>query len=460
MKKLEQILFDFLTVHYERHRPLLLGLSGGPDSLALFHLLLLCKERMGVDFAVAHIDHNWRKESTTEAKQLEGLAEEHGIPFHLKSLDPSQFNFSRCKGNLEAICRSERLAFFQALCQQHNYQAVMLGHHAGDHAETVLKRLFEGANLTALAGLAKVSIIDEVPFWRPLLHIKKTSILKWLTEKGLAFFTDPTNVDVAFLRAKMRLRLIPWLSKEFGKEVSAGLCNVGNEALELQEYVGAILQKYLLRIQTCPRGLMLDLSNDCPSSLFEIKHLVRQFVEKGDCVLSREQIQIVSRCLINAEANHKVSVGNQTLFVDRRQLFLFNSFWHDLPSGESISFCEGNFCYREWTVSVEKLRNPVENNQESGWMAAWKGSLKVFLPEGVYRLGSPSIDNCYGKFKNTSLDRWWTTHKVPAFLRNKIPVIWKEDCIQVEFLSPQKQSVIGDYSNRGICVTLTINASC
>lgn len=436
MKNLEQILINFLKNHHEKDRSLLLGLSGGPDSLALFYLLLSCRKKIGLNFSVAHVDHNWRSESSTEAVSLQNLAKHHQVPFHLKTLHPSLL-----KGNLEAICRLERLAFFQELCQQKKYQAVLLGHHADDHAETVLKRLLEGANLLALYGLSPAIVINGVKLWRPFLNIEKKSILNWLKEREIVFFSDETNFNPKFLRAKLRLEIIPRLSKEFGKEVSKSLCHLGAEALELREYFDAVLKKYLRHVQQCSLGVMLDLSQECPEYSFEVKDLVRQFCKRENCFLSREQIELVSRGLHNEEANRCVSIGKKTVFIDRRRIFLLNWVEEELPITR-LALKPGNFSYGHWKISVKEVKERPEKYPEFSWKDLWKDGLEVFLPaEQTYFLGSPFSAGSYGKFRNVSLDKWWTNHKVPAFLRRRVPVIWQDDQIQVELLSEVKREV-------------------
>ena len=152
--KIKQELRRFLRAHYSQGRELLLALSGGPDSQALFHLLV----EFRYPFRVAHVDHAWRPESAKEAKALEELCRQHKIPFHLKTLNPDEM-----QGNLEDACRQERLSYFQELSTQWNCQAVVLGHHADDQAETVLKRLFEGASLEKLAGIRSVGRVSAPP---------------------------------------------------------------------------------------------------------------------------------------------------------------------------------------------------------------------------------------------------------------------------------------------------------
>eukprot|EP01136_Pigoraptor_vietnamica_P021045 Opistho-1_new@70746 len=193
----------FLKRHLVSSGPLLLALSGGNDSLALFHLLLACRRFFGFTLQVAHVDHGWRKTSGEEAKSLADMVEKLGFPFHLHTLSPQSSFADR---NLEAQARKERLAFFKKLYQQHACQALLLAHHADDQAETVLKRLLEGASLFALGGLKEVTTLQEMQVWRPLLSVPKKELASWNMQKGLTPIEDETNSDPRFFALPYALR--------------------------------------------------------------------------------------------------------------------------------------------------------------------------------------------------------------------------------------------------------------
>ncbi len=231
---IEQTVFQFFQNHYDFKSPLLLGLSGGPDSLALFHLLLKYRKQHPFELGIAHVDHGWRQESSEEARLLQNIVEKEGLPFHLKTLLPEDL-----QGNLEAASRDARILFFADLCQKYHYQAVLLAHHADDQAETVLKRVLEGASLPYLCGLRETATVHNVLFWRPLLKINKNEILQWLERHQLKGFDDRTNRDPRFLRGKFRTRILPALSKEFGKQVEKNLERLGAEALEWHHYLNS-----------------------------------------------------------------------------------------------------------------------------------------------------------------------------------------------------------------------------
>lgn len=225
--------------------------------MALYHLL---KEHK-IPFEVAHVNHRWCKEEDEIADAVQKICEQDHIPFHLKVLHLSG-------ANLEDRCREERIAFFMSLSS-----CIVLGHHADDQAETVLKRVFEGAKLHKLKGLSVMSQRAEHLFYRPLLSVRKKVIVDWLEQRQIAFFEDKTNDDPKYLRNRMRQELMPLLSKQFGKEIAPSLCRLGQLSAELDEH----LQKTCGRFE---KGGVIDLSEEPPKSLFEWRAVVSYIFER------------------------------------------------------------------------------------------------------------------------------------------------------------------------------------
>lgn len=215
---------DLLRKAHTRGAPLALGLSGGPDSMALFELLLHHRDARPFELHVIHVDHGWRKESAEEAEALAELSAKHHCPFHLRLLEKTS------EKDLENRARQERLAFFCEVVQSTGAEALCLAHHGDDLAETVLKRLFEGAPLERLGAFGFESQIGDLRIWRPLIGLSKADI----TAIG---FDDATNRDQRFLRARMRLNLIPEIERHFGKGVQSALQRLSKRARNLDAYL-------------------------------------------------------------------------------------------------------------------------------------------------------------------------------------------------------------------------------
>jgi tRNA(Ile)-lysidine synthase len=400
----------FIDKHCIGTEPLLLGLSGGPDSLALFYALLLYRKKHNISFHIAHIDHGWRQESGYEGEQLRQLAKKAGIPFHLRKLNPDEL-----EGNLEKACRLERYRFFSELSQKYSFQGILLGHHSDDQSETVLKRVLEGAHWSNFVGLKSETWINGLRILRPLLNRSKKDIYAFLNQIDVIPFEDATNQDERFLRARMRQTLFPWLNQTFGKNTQASLINLSQEMEEIRDFFDAGSKKLLSRVVEGPFGVFLDLKNYLPSTLLEIKYFLRSFSELHSLQLSRAQYQSCAQSLMSNAANQCYQNGKKRLFVDRQRLYLVDA--HE-------------FSDRSW--SMECSPEVAESNYcSSSFIEVWQGNCKIWLPEGQYCLANWK-DNLANKKK---IDKWWTNHRVPAFLRAFFPLVCQGSVIMHEFLS-------------------------
>lgn len=425
---LQQHVKDFIKKRCDLTRPILLGLSGGPDSLCLFHLLLAIQKETGLKIHVAHVDHRWRPESQQEAHQLSLLAARYNIPFHLRVLEPSLLT-----GNLEAACREERLRFFSELSTQHDCQAVMLGHHANDQAETILKRLFEGGSVVGLVALQEEAKIDLLTIWRPLLAIPKEVLEQWLHERSLTPFDDSTNLDSRFLRGRFRTQIIPALNQTFGKNIQDPLCRFGEEAVQLRDYFDRLTNPYLKETLSSKLGLCLDLQKKCPQEPLVLKHLIKRFCAKEDLVLSYPQLQKATELILSGASNRHLAKGYQTLYIDRKRLFIPHAkALHSLPE-ERLPFQLGRTILGSWAIDVERSDQPTSTLNTS-WKTLWQGSCETIIPFGDHHWTLPSPSDSY-QGRNKTLGEWWTDHQVPAFLRYHIPVLVGEGHVKHEFLT-------------------------
>ncbi|HEY4831930.1 MAG TPA: tRNA lysidine(34) synthetase TilS [Waddliaceae bacterium] len=288
-----------------------MGLSGGPDSMALFHLLL----EANYPFEVAHIDHGWRKESGEEAHYLVKMCTQLGIPFHLKKLSPP----TEMK-NLEDRCRKARLEFFKSVLISQNLKGVFLGHHADDQAETVLKRLFEGASIGKLRGLIPKAEVADVALYRPLLKVKKRDIVNWLDQKGIRYFLDSTNEDTRFLRSRLRNELIPTLATQFGKEVTLNLCRLGEAAAELGDFLEELIAPLRDDIQENSEKISFDFNAHQHLSPFLWKLIIRNLFERRALSLPHSVLEAILAHVQRGSCNKSLQVGGEEVCIHKKSL--------------------------------------------------------------------------------------------------------------------------------------------
>jgi tRNA(Ile)-lysidine synthase len=189
----------------------LAAVSGGPDSVALLHLLARLGPELGLSLGVGHFDHGLRVESREDAAFVAELAGTLSLPCHLGQGEVRDLA-RREKISLQMAGRRLRLAFLRETCRTRGYHKLALGHTADDQIELFWLRLLRGAALTGLKGMEPVAAAGLV---RPLLAVGKEVLLAWLARESLSFRRDASNLSRAYLRNRVRLDLLPQLIRDY-----------------------------------------------------------------------------------------------------------------------------------------------------------------------------------------------------------------------------------------------------
>ena len=200
---LEEVIVFFRTFITEASPSVCVAVSGGSDSVALFHVLNSLKERLGFKrLSIVHVNHRLRGgESDADALFVKNMAQGAGLGFFLKELEkPPGMT------GLEEWGRRERYAFFSGLRETEGFSFIATGHTADDQAETVLMRIIRGCGLKGLRSLLPVR---EDGVIRPLLAVSKHSLRAWLAERKIEFREDSSNDDVRFKRNWIRREVLP-----------------------------------------------------------------------------------------------------------------------------------------------------------------------------------------------------------------------------------------------------------
>lgn len=412
----------FLKIYLRGPHPLLLGYSGGTDSLVLLELLKICSGCTPINIQLAHIDHKWRKESSEQAQKLAEQAHIWGIPFHLHTCRNAQMS--------EEQARKERFSFFSAVYKKIQAQALILAHHANDQAETVLKRILEGAGLQALGAMQPVSSFENMQVWRPLLDVPKASLKEWLHVLGCEPIDDPTNRDRKYLRARMREVIFPQLQTEFGKDIVSPLIKLGKLSHDLVNYFNKKTEKLFSSLISGPFGVWWDLNPFFPLEELEVKFVLKKFFKENKLEISSDTLADLLGHLMKNSANKKFLFKNKTLFVSHRSLFLVDAnfaLFENKRSLSSSSFCEFG---RDWSITISKEE---QNFNKTDWKTTWtSGKISLILPESKYHLILPTQ---LSKPENALLKKNWVTNRVPAFIRQKFPVICREGLLITDLLT-------------------------
>jgi tRNA(Ile)-lysidine synthase len=237
----------------------LVAVSGGPDSVALLHVLYDLREEMELRLEVAHLQHGIRgAEAQEDARFVEELAGKLGLPFHLKEVDLLRIKSTAAKGNLEALARMERYRFFAAVARERKLGKIATAHTQDDQAETVLMWLLRGSGLKGLGGMPATHQLDGTNIEsasglvviRPLLGVSRAEIEEYLNEKDLTFRLDRSNQDLSFLRNWIRLKLIPQLKEKMDRNLPARLAQQAELIREEDDLLNALAHTAINEIRT------------------------------------------------------------------------------------------------------------------------------------------------------------------------------------------------------------------
>lgn len=415
---------DFLKGAVDPSHPILIGFSGGPDSLALVHILLEVKRLFPIEIHLAHVDHSWRQESAKEAEALREMAKEWGLAFHLKTLCPADFK----NGNSENLARSFRYQYFLDTSRQIGAQAVILAHQQDDLAETVLKRMFEGSGFFAWAPMKAVSDFHGIKVLRPLLKTSKTTLLDWLAQRDISnFILDRTNLSPDFLRGRMRTEIFPYLEELFGKNIISSLCAIAEDVAVLSTPLIVLFNQCSSYIRDALLCTYLDFSDlvDLPISYYPL--YIKYLLSGLGLVPSRDQLEKIHDFLISGAIDKEIQVGGRSIFIERGCLFVLKEFpvWP-----EAIFLNEGVYSFDKWKCCInwDSLGKGT-----SDWRAALNGVFCVDIRYYKYMLVSPLALN-RAKEKDFFLKRL-SGSKVPTFCRRLFPFLVYNDELIHEFLS-------------------------
>ncbi len=221
----------------------LIGLSGGPDSVTLLHALTTLRPHYHLDVHALYVDHGLRPGETDREIEFCGdVSRQHGIPFHSQSIDVKTRARTE-KLNVHEAARLLRYAAYEETALRIGAQKIALGHTADDQAETVLMHLFRGSGPTGLAGIPPV----RKNIVRPLIDIERAEIDAFLRSAGIGFITDSSNEKKNYVRNKIRLSLMPLL-REFNPDITGTLSRTAAILRDEERYFGVLVAKTLMKL--------------------------------------------------------------------------------------------------------------------------------------------------------------------------------------------------------------------
>jgi tRNA(Ile)-lysidine synthase len=218
---------------------ILVAVSGGPDSVALIHILDALAPILSVRLAIAHLNHGLRlQESERDAEFVASLARNLKLPLYLEKKDVRGYR-DRHKLSPEEAARQVRYAFFSQVAEKNGFTKIAVGHHLDDNAELVLMFFLRGSGSLGLSGIPPVRGARII---RPLINIQRSEIIEYLDGRNLQYVSDTTNTNRSYLRNKIRHDLIPQLSSTYNPKIVDTLHRLASIARSEESWMRELIE--------------------------------------------------------------------------------------------------------------------------------------------------------------------------------------------------------------------------
>lgn len=239
-----------------KNSTIIAGVSGGPDSLTLLHVLLELSEEANLHIIPVHVNHGLRENADYEERHLTDICADWGVSCVVKRIDCCRIARQK-KCSLEEAGREERYRIFSEVAKEAQESGVpkdriyiAVAHNADDQCETVLQRIVRGTGIHGLRGIP-FTREDEQGFTiiRPLLSVKRKEIESYVQDQGLIPNYDETNQETEYTRNRIRLELIPYLEKNLNPGVRESLRNLSEIATMEDDYMEQETERYFHEAQ-------------------------------------------------------------------------------------------------------------------------------------------------------------------------------------------------------------------
>lgn len=238
---LEDRVLDTITKYnmIQDNDKVVIGVSGGPDSIALLTILNKLKEKWNIKLYVAHINHRIRKEAEEETEYVKDFCAKIGVEIYIKEINVEE-EAKRLKIGTEEAGRNIRYAFFEEVLEKVGANKIATAHQKNDNAETVLMNIMRGTSIAGLKGIEKVR---DGKFIRPLIECSREEIENYCKDNKLDPKYDKSNNENIYTRNKIRNLLIPYLQKEYNPNIIDTINRLADLAAQEEQFLNKVVEK-------------------------------------------------------------------------------------------------------------------------------------------------------------------------------------------------------------------------
>lgn len=388
MENAYKYILEELDLHYGEN--VVVAVSGGPDSMALLHLLTRAKKVVDITIVCAHVNHNVRKESDDELLFVEKFCMQHGVIFEsMKIEDYGDDNFHN-----EA--RTKRYNYFKTITEKYNARYLFTAHHGDDLIETILMRIVRGSTLRGYSGFSKCLKTANYTILRPLIEVTKDEIIKYDKQHKISYVLDGSNQKDVYTRNRFRKYIVPEFKKE-DKNVHHKFYKFSKMLLEYNDYIDKQVEKKIKKIYM--QG-MLDIEQ-----FFKEEHIIQtkiiyyilEHIYQDDLMLINDNhVELLYNMMLSKKANSTIYLPNGVKAIKAYNSVIFtfediknNEYEIDifdyvnLPNGKNIevvkktNLTNNNVCFLASSEIKLPLRVRSRKNGDKMTVKGMLGSKKI-----------------------------------------------------------------------------------
>ena len=385
-----------------------IALSGGPDSMALLHLLLKLREEKSINIICAHVNHGLRVESEDEKVFVEDYCKNNNLIFEYMKIESYKNGFN------EKDARNIRYEFFDKIMDKYKSKYLLTAHHGDDLIETILMRI-RGSNLKGYSGFSIISNRHNYKLVKPLIYYTKDEIMEYIEKNNIPYVIDNSNLKDEYTRNRYRHNVLPFLEKE-DKNIHNKYIKFSEILLEYDRYVEKVTNDIIKKIyinNNLNIGEYLKLDRLIQKRVLD--NILYSIYGDDITYVSDGNTDEIHKLIISNKPNGSIKLPNNVNIIKQYDILSFNT--NDI---DKVEYCKE-------LVSGLHINNYefifVDNEESDSNYICRLNSFDIKSPLKVrnrYNGDRMTIKNFNGskKIKDIFIDE-----KIPLNERNNIPIV-------------------------------------
>lgn len=404
--------YDFIRtkIGLKPNDSVVIGVSGGPDSMALLHIMNEFKNVFGLKIICAHINHNVRVESEQERIDLENYCKKNNIIFEYIKID------SWSDDNFHNEARTVRYNFFEELVDNYNARFLMTAHHGDDLMETILMRIVRGSTLKGYSGFSRIVDKGNYKIVRPLITLTKAEILDFVIKNNIHYAVDSSNNEDHYTRNRYRHVVLPFLKSE-DINVHKKFLKFSQTLIENNNYISEESNKVINKVF---QNGILDISKFKALEHVIQTKIIYSILEKiyGDdlLIIGDSHVDLMFSLINSSKSNSSIYLPNGVIVI---------------KSYDELSFDYTESEYEKYDIEIKDLVNltngmmieKVESSNDTTNYTIRLNSKELKLPLRVRNRKNGDRINVKGLNGSKKVNDIFIDDKVKKSLRETWPVV-------------------------------------